>query len=118
MGTNTYKELIKHRWYDKEINDSKFYNRDEFYPKKRETDNQCISRHRLVRVKHAETFSTVYLLQVISIYHIKMCCVFFCFYAIWNKDWNMIYFFLIVYDSDYLVLILYSITEIFREKSG
>ncbi|KAG5328445.1 TMM8B protein, partial [Acromyrmex charruanus] len=63
--TNTYKELIKHRWYNEEINGSKFYNKDEFYQKneKRDTDNQCIPRHRLVRVKHAETFSTIYLLQ-------------------------------------------------------
>lgn len=69
-GTNTYRELIKHKWYYKENNASRFYNRDEFYPKKeknekRETDDQCIPRYQLVRVKHAETFSTVYLLQVI-----------------------------------------------------
>lgn len=67
-GTNTYRELIKHKWYYKENNASRFYNRDEFYPKKeknekRETDDQCIPRYQLVRVKHAETFSTVYLLQ-------------------------------------------------------
>lgn len=73
--TNIYKELIKRKWYYKENNASKFYNR-EFYQKneKREPDNQCIPRYQLVRVKHAETFSTVYLLQVI----LSMLCIFLC----------------------------------------
>ncbi|XP_036147030.1 post-GPI attachment to proteins factor 6 isoform X3 [Monomorium pharaonis] len=67
-GMNTYKELIKHKWYYKENNNSRFYNKDEFHQKneKHETDNlytKCIPRYQLVRVKHAETFSTVYLLQ-------------------------------------------------------
>ncbi|XP_077255398.1 post-GPI attachment to proteins factor 6 isoform X3 [Temnothorax americanus] len=68
IGTNTYEELIKHKWYYKETNASRFYNRDDVYQEKgknekSETDNQCIPRYQLVRVKHAETFSTVYLLQ-------------------------------------------------------
>ncbi|XP_025987542.1 post-GPI attachment to proteins factor 6 isoform X2 [Solenopsis invicta] len=68
-GKNTYEELIKHKWYYEENNDSTFYNGNEFYEKrneKHETDNlytKCIPRYQLVRVKHAETFSTVYLLQ-------------------------------------------------------
>ncbi|KAL0107615.1 hypothetical protein PUN28_014724 [Cardiocondyla obscurior] len=66
---NTYNELIKRNWHYKINNVSRFYNADnEFYQEKekrekRETDNQCIPRYQLVRVKHAETFSTVYLLQ-------------------------------------------------------
>lgn len=64
-GTNTYKELMKRKWYYKENNASRFYNGNEFYSKSEKTDNQCIPRYQLVRIKHAETFSTVYLLQVI-----------------------------------------------------
>lgn len=67
-GMNTYNELIKHKWHYRKNNASRFYNKDEsFHQKeneKRETDDQCIPRYQLVRVKHAETFSTVYLLQV------------------------------------------------------
>jgi len=66
--TDTYEELIKNKWYDKENNASIFYNKDEFYPKNEKSDNWCILRYHLVRVKHAETFSTVYLLQVILRY--------------------------------------------------
>lgn len=65
-GTNTYNELIERKWYHKENNTSGFYDRDEFYRKNEKyKTNRCIPRYQLVRVKRAETFSTVYLLQVI-----------------------------------------------------
>lgn len=61
---NTYKELIEHKWYYKENSPSRFYNK-EFYLKneKYEIENQCIPRYQFVRIKHAQTFSNVYLLQ-------------------------------------------------------
>ncbi|XP_011646834.1 post-GPI attachment to proteins factor 6-like [Pogonomyrmex barbatus] len=42
-----------------------FYSTNEFYrkSKRHETDEQCVPRYQLARVKHTKTFSTVYLLQ-------------------------------------------------------
>lgn len=61
------KDVLKYEWSYEENNASRFYNRSKFYQKNEEyeTDNECIQRYQLVRVKHMETFSTVYLLQVI-----------------------------------------------------
>lgn len=66
MGSNT-KDVLKYKWPYKENNVSRFYNRNKLYQKNEEyeIDNECMPRYQLVRVKHAETFSIVYLLQVI-----------------------------------------------------
>lgn len=71
IGSDT-KDVLKYEWSSKENNASRFYNRNKFYQKneeydnaKYETDDECMPRYQLMRVKHAETFSTVYLLQVI-----------------------------------------------------
>jgi len=84
MRTDTYEELIKNKWYDKENNVSIFYNKDEFYPKSEKRNNWCILRYHLVRIKHVETFSTVYLLQVILRYVMH-----FPIHIICNKDWKV-----------------------------
>lgn len=119
-GTNTYRELIEHKWYYKESNASGFYNRDEFYQKneRHKTDDQCIPRYRLVRIKRAETFSTVYLLQVISVllrYPLR-----FFMHVIWN-DWKLtllkslfMYSIFIVIRNNKSVLSLI----FFRERNG
>ncbi|XP_072750640.1 post-GPI attachment to proteins factor 6 isoform X2 [Anoplolepis gracilipes] len=59
------KDVSKYEWSYKENNASRFYDRNKFYQKNEEyeTDIKCMPRYQLVRVKHAETFSTVYLLQ-------------------------------------------------------
>ncbi|XP_025266403.1 post-GPI attachment to proteins factor 6 isoform X1 [Camponotus floridanus] len=63
-GSNT-KDVLKYKWSYKENNVSRFYNRNKLYQKNEEyeIDNECMPRYQLVRVKHAETFSIVYLLQ-------------------------------------------------------
>lgn len=61
------KDVLKYKSSYKENNVSRFYNKNKFYRKNEEyeIDNECMPRYQLVRVKHAETLSIVYLLQVI-----------------------------------------------------
>ncbi|KAL6437504.1 hypothetical protein ACFW04_004153 [Cataglyphis niger] len=68
IGSDT-KDVLKYEWSYNENNASR-YDRNKFYQKNEEYDNakyeiddECTPRYQLVRVKHAETFSTVYLLQ-------------------------------------------------------
>lgn len=80
IGSDT-KDVLKYEWSYNENNASRFYNRNKFYQKNEEYDNakyeiddECTPRYQLVRVKHAETFSTVYLLQVIFV-NIQICII-------------------------------------------
>nr|XP_012223759.1 PREDICTED: uncharacterized protein LOC105673010 [Linepithema humile] len=66
LSLNSARELNinEYKWYYKGNNISRSYNKI-FYRRneEHETDNSCMPRHQLVRVKHAETFSATYLLQ-------------------------------------------------------
>lgn len=66
------KDLTKHRSHrnENEINDSSYnYNgidlmRNQFHVPEENVEDPCVSRYQLARIKHSQTFSGVYLLQV------------------------------------------------------
>lgn len=66
------KDLTNHLHYNENKNNESFYNgnnfmKNQFHVLDGNFDDSCVPRYQLVRIKHSQTFSGAYLLQVLNL---------------------------------------------------